>query len=620
MNECQHCNFPVMVSFHNMSGSVNSFQLVQEDKSTTLRSILEEKGPPAWLAMDVSVKVSTSRSGHYDKFSLDNQVNLVSQILKTDVIWVIFERNTPPPIVICPKNAFDVLKQAAKSKTLPDPLINPINQKQDLFNNILKYMRDQEVSFSISDCAPRIKNRKTGVATELMYSITDIVWGIGQSIKQLKGAGLWNKIPTLLSDLAMVDQKSKEPIRITQTSAKEFATQTREIASKALMANSSLESLKMAMLSTAEVFVEYSNYLKSHLESVKKKLDKDKLIGSAAEAVVIQVSNREKVTIIEPGTKPLKNITVENIFKTLVERGIYQPVNNSTLLPVNRYSRSSILHRDLPNQAPGKLVLWTFDNWSSGPQSVFAFIVDPNDSEQIILDKINELKPSLVSLQKIYFPREFYQQFYSQVGSVTGISSQDLKLVCGMVMGDDRKFDSDVQERFEEAIMSGDPDFVYDMRYFNGRDIKYKEVIKEFRSAIQEYMVEDRGRHETHYDGTIVSKVSFGFSLRQMFEDVCKKVKEKDPECPLPKSEAMITRYLIPRTKAAAKVACRSETLIPLKLAMQQKVIEKPNVDAHYNAAQYKYLRSFAVKFGPDIVTMIGWDDKTGVYIFCYYY
>ena len=126
-------------------------------------------------------------------------------------------------------------------------------------------------------------------------------------------------------------------------------------------------------------------------------------------------------------------------------------------------------------------------------------------------------------------------------------------------------------------------------------------------------MVEDRGRHETQYDGTVVSKVSFGFSLKQMFRAVCDKVKIKLPDCPLPKSEAMISRYLIPRTKAAAESACRSEPLIPLKLAMQQKVIEKPNVDAHYNAAQYKYLREFAVKLGPELVSLVGWDDKTGV-------
>ena len=75
----------------------------------------------------------------------------------------------------------------------------------------------------------------------------------------------------------------------------------------------------------------------------------------------------------------------------------------------------------------------------------------------------------------------------------------------------------------------------------------------------------------------------------------------------------MITRYLIPRTKAGVEVACRSDALIPLNLAVQQKIIEKPNVDAHYNAAQFKYLRTFAVELGPHLVSLIGWDDKTGV-------
>ena len=53
--------------------------------------------------------------------------------------------------------------------------------------------------------------------------------------------------------------------------------------------------------------------------------------------------------------------------------------------------------------------------------------------------------------------------------------------------------------------------------------------------------------------------------------------------------------------------------LIPLKLAMQQKVIEKPNVDAYYNSAMYRYLRNYVIELGNDVVTMIGWDDKTGV-------
>ena len=86
-----------------------------------------------------------------------------------------------------------------------------------------------------------------------------------------------------------------------------------------------------------------------------------------------------------------------------------------------------------------------------------------------------------------------------------------------MVMGDERKMSGDVQKRFEEAIFSCDPDFVFDMRHFNGREVQYKEFLVEFRSAVEEYMVEDCGRHEKQYDGTIVSKVAFGFSLKSVF-------------------------------------------------------------------------------------------------------
>ena len=182
-----------------------------------------------------------------------------------------------------------------------------------------------------------------------------------------------------------------------------------------------------------------------------------------------------------------------------------------------------------------------------------------------------------------------------------------------MIIGDARKFDGDVKERFEEALMTGDPDYIYDLRHFNGREIQFKEFLDEFRAAVEEYMVEDRGRHEMKYDGTVVSKVTMGFSLRHVFQEVCRKVKEKLPHCPLPKSEHFLHRYLIPRTRAAAQSLTCQAPLIPLKLTSQQKGIEKPNIDAHYNAAQYKYLKSMAVELGNNVVTFLGWDDKTGV-------
>ena len=120
--------------------------------------------------------------------------------------------------------------------------------------------------------------------------------------------------------------------------------------------------------------------------------------------------------------------------------------------------------------------------------SIFALSVNEEDTVQKILDKVFELKPVLLALQKFYFPREFYQQFYDSAGSVIGISKQDFKLLTSMVMGDERKFSGDVQKRFEEAMISCDPDSIYDLRYYNGRELQFEEFLAEFKLAVEDYL------------------------------------------------------------------------------------------------------------------------------------
>ena len=176
------------------------------------------------------------------------------------MIWVIFEK-VSAPITLPSRNAFDLLKSAANSKGLPEMIANPWNQTQVQFNKILTFLKDQEVTFDKSDCDPRIKNRKVGAATSLVYEISDIVWRVNQSEKQLCSSGLWGKVPGLITSLAHCDQKPKDPLQITQISAKGFATKIREVSSKALMAIPNLKTLKMAMLMCADLFVKYSEYL-----------------------------------------------------------------------------------------------------------------------------------------------------------------------------------------------------------------------------------------------------------------------------------------------------------------------------------------------------------------------
>ena len=41
----------------------------------------------------LTVKISATKSGGFDKFSLRNSVSLVLRVLKTDVLWIVFQKS-----------------------------------------------------------------------------------------------------------------------------------------------------------------------------------------------------------------------------------------------------------------------------------------------------------------------------------------------------------------------------------------------------------------------------------------------------------------------------------------------------------------------------------------------
>ena len=320
----------VMVSFGSQGG-LRSFALSEVDGSIKLNELVALFGPEGWsLNNNVSVKISSSKTGGFDKFSLNNSVNLVLKILKTDVLWIVFEKVVAKPLVM--KNAFDVLKQAQGIKMLPKKIDKPINQKQELFNKMFDKFQKEGVSFSTSECTPRQKHKVTGQATQLLLDITEIVWKVGQSEKQLSGRGFWSRIPTELLKLISFEMKSKEPLRLSQHATKLFAEQIRDVADRTVMAQNKLKTMRMALLQTAEVFLDYSSCLKSNLESVKLVKANHKGIATAAEAIVGQIADREKVTVIEKGNKPLTNPVDMKLFYKMKDSEPYAPVNISVLL------------------------------------------------------------------------------------------------------------------------------------------------------------------------------------------------------------------------------------------------------------------------------------------------
>ena len=111
---------PVMFSF-GMEYSVSYFWLVEVDRDETLAQVVDKFGPDDWgeISTHIWVKVSHSKSRTYDKFKLNNTVGLVLRVLKSDVLWIKFEKSLPPPSKKVPKNAFKLFFNAQNRKTLP---------------------------------------------------------------------------------------------------------------------------------------------------------------------------------------------------------------------------------------------------------------------------------------------------------------------------------------------------------------------------------------------------------------------------------------------------------------------------------------------------------------------
>ena len=95
----------------------NSFKLLQVSGGDTFGKILESFVPDDWGdTSDIIVKASQSKSSSFDKFNLCNTVDLVMRILRTDVLWVKYEKMLPSLSKIPTKNAFDVLRTAQSQK------------------------------------------------------------------------------------------------------------------------------------------------------------------------------------------------------------------------------------------------------------------------------------------------------------------------------------------------------------------------------------------------------------------------------------------------------------------------------------------------------------------------
>ena len=451
----------------------------------------------------------------------------------------------------------------------------------------------------------------------LIWKLTNVLFTLSKCQKSLQERSQLVKIsPSIRSLLDFWKDSSHKKSPISQNMVTTLINSIQEITSKVGIARGGiLSELRTGLLQCLPVLENHSSYLTSM--ATRKQIQRSTNISSAVECVVRDISDREKVKLIEIGEREVTAGEVKKIVQAFSEKDFYEPVNLSVFLPENRKRRFKVLHQFLPQQSPFKLCLWIFDNHGVAPQSVFGFLVNLEDSPNIVMKYVMDLRPQLLAEQKIFDPREFLRQMKFYCSDIVNLTSSPVRILMDMMLGNDRSSDNApaklVEERALDAILSDDDELALDMRTFNGRESQYLTFLAVVRRTLSEYLAEDKNRWQTAYDGTVVSNFSMAFSLPDLFKQCIENALKEDPDMPIPSSDKYLTRYLYPRTAAAAAATSTSESLLPLRWAVQQKLFDKPNPDSYYNMSQYKSLKTMAVTLGNDLVVMIATDDKSGI-------
>ena len=249
-----------------------------------------------------------------------------------------------------------------------------------------------------------------------------------------------------------------------------------EITSKVGMArNGILSDLRTGLLQCLPVLENHLEYLISMAR--RKEVQRSPGISCAVECVVRDISDREKVKLIEIGEKEVTSGEVKTIIEALSEKDFYEPVNLSVFLPQNRHRRFKVLNQYLLQQSPLKLCLWIFDNHGVAPQSVFGLLLNLEDNPNTVMKHIMDLRPHLLAEQKIYYPKEFLHQMRFFSSSIIDPSSAPVRLLMAMVLGDNRVTETAVcklvEERVLDAILSGDDELALDLRLSMGESLSF---------------------------------------------------------------------------------------------------------------------------------------------------
>jgi hypothetical protein len=247
----------------------------------------------------------------------------------------------------------------------------------------------------------------------------------------------------------------------------------------------------------------------------------------------------------------------------------------------------------------------TYSPGSSVARIVYMWRIPENKDSPDVLTKAiaiyDRLKPTLPEFHTRQMRRDFILR-YCSLG--VSIPKHVLRAIYTDLSLDSTAMQNPTLDtRVQQAILSEDPDLVFDMRHMNpGRpNDTFNTFFEKLGSKVEEFAAVDDRRH-----GSVCHFSKF-ISVPDLIQDVAKDLPEGTP---IP-SESSVLYSFVPKnadTKAAKLYTCK----VPLQFKVQTRQLRLSHVDEHYCCALYKYAREYSIKF-KDNVTFLSVDDKCKV-------
>jgi hypothetical protein len=307
---------------------------------------------------------------------------------------------------------------------------------------------------------------------------------------------------------------------------------------------------------------------------------------------------------------------------TMSTKAHYQIADISEYLPSSNTSGPGALaqsrHRWVSDlQLTVDVELFSWDTGNHG-KLFFAWSV-PHATEQRSHDRGTKNAFAIVKDLPMYVSRAVRSAasaLFNSLPTKFGAGERDklFTFLTGDSSAPDHAADKELRLRLDEFLAYGDPDLVLDYRVCNGNAANPK--LSAFWDELDSWVVEVCGDtvHERRHGDPNVSFLPAAISIPDLVSTISDRLKAKHPGEDLPSkgimipSDRWVALQFLPR-RPGSHSALFHTGRFKLQYKVQTRQLHHAHEDAHYQSAQIKLQRSFALKYR-NYVLYVCLDDK----------